>query len=110
MAAVSISGLGSSRTSMLWAPSSHSEATSSLQTSAASTLRKLSISMDDLSEVDRNMIASFLTSDAHYTPQSQEIIGILKQMLDEMMGDLKDAKAGLKQMLDEMMGDLKDAK
>merc|ERR1719421_436342 len=68
-----------------------------LQTSAASTLRKLSISMDDLSEVDRNMIASFLTSDAHYTPQSQEIIGILKQMLDEMMGDLKDAKAGLKQ-------------
>jgi len=71
-----------------------------LQTSAASTLRKLSISMDDLSEVDRNMLASFLTSNqpsGHYVPQSQEIIGILKQMLDEMMADLKDAKAGLKQ-------------
>merc|ERR1719174_3107096 len=68
-----------------------------LQTTAASTLRKLSISMDDLSEVDRNMLASFLTSDAHYTPQSQEIIGILKQMLDEMKADLKEGKAGLKQ-------------
>merc|ERR1719359_372283 len=71
-----------------------------LQTSAAATLRSLSISMDDLSEVDRNMLASFLTSkqpSGHYVPQSQEIIGILKQMLDEMMSDLKDAKAGLKQ-------------
>jgi len=68
-----------------------------LQTTAASTLRKLSISMDDLSEVDRNMLASFLTSDAHYTPQSQEIIGILKQMLDEMKADLKDGKAAVKQ-------------
>merc|ERR1719284_2045549 len=56
-----------------------------------------SISMDDLSEVDRNMLASFLTSDAHYVPQSQEIIGILKQMLDEMKADLKEGKAGLKQ-------------
>merc|ERR1719454_103518 len=66
-----------------------------LQTGAATVLRKLSITAD-LSADDRSMLAAFL-SDANasgaeegYTPQSQEIIGILKQMLDEMIADLKD--------------------
>merc|ERR1719454_1794825 len=61
-----------------------------LQTTEASVLRTLSITAT-LSSEDRNELAAFLSdssvSSAHqeYTPQSQEIIGILKQMLDEMM-------------------------
>merc|ERR1719456_1219839 len=49
----------------------------------------------DMSSVDRNMLAAFLSegSSAKYVPQSGEIIGILKQMKDEMEKDLADAKA-----------------
>merc|ERR1719387_1509036 len=66
-----------------------------LQTGEASVLRKLSITAT-LSGEDRSMLAAFLSSGSasgsqqEYTPQSQEIIGILKQMLDEMIADLKD--------------------
>jgi len=65
-----------------------------LQTSAASVLRRLSLSMD-MNSVDRDMLASFLSSSSssQYVPQSGEIIGILKQMKDEMEADLKEAKA-----------------
>merc|ERR1719335_1354607 len=49
----------------------------------------------DMSSVDREMVASFLSEggSAGYVPQSGEIIGILKQMKDEMEKDLADAKA-----------------
>jgi len=66
-----------------------------LQTGAASVLRKLSITAD-LSAEDRSMLAAFLSDSSTtgvqdgYAPQSGEIIGILKQMLDEMIADLKD--------------------
>jgi len=65
-----------------------------LQTSAASVLRRLSLSMD-MSSADREMLAAFLSqgSSAEYVPQSGEIIGILKQMKDEMEADLAEAKA-----------------
>merc|ERR1719395_487286 len=65
-----------------------------LQTSAASVLRRLSLSMD-MNSVDRDMLASFLSSSSssQYVPQSGEVIGILKQMKDEMEADLKEAKA-----------------
>merc|ERR1719420_1862585 len=65
-----------------------------LQTSAASVLRRLSLSMD-MSSTDRELLASFLSqgSSTEYVPQSGEIIGILKQMKDEMEADLKEAKA-----------------
>merc|ERR1719171_805253 len=48
-----------------------------------------------MSSVDRDMLASFLSSSsgAQYVPQSGEVIGILKQMKDEMEADLKEAKA-----------------
>merc|ERR1719460_2551161 len=48
-----------------------------------------------MNSVDRDMLASFLSSSSssQYVPQSREIIGILKQMKDEMEGDLKEAKA-----------------
>merc|ERR1719506_297525 len=64
-----------------------------LQTRAASVLRRLSVQMD-MSSVDRDVLASFLSmgSGAGYVPQSGEILGILKQMKDEMEADLKTAE------------------
>merc|ERR1719238_2232588 len=48
-----------------------------------------------MNSVDRDMLAAFLSqgSNAEYVPQSGEIIGILKQMKDEMEADLAEAKA-----------------
>merc|ERR1719463_70403 len=64
-----------------------------LQTRTASVLRQLSVSME-MSNVDRDMLASFLASGSGtgYVPQSQEILGILKQMKDEMEKDLAEAE------------------
>jgi len=63
-----------------------------LQTSAASVVRQISISMD-MSEVDRQMLASFLSSKTGYVPASGEIVGILKTLHDEMAKDLADTTA-----------------
>merc|ERR1719456_366613 len=64
-----------------------------LQTRTAAVLRRLSVSME-MSSVDRDMLASFLASDHSegYVPQSAEIVGILKQMKDEMEKDLAEAE------------------
>jgi uncharacterized coiled-coil DUF342 family protein len=62
-----------------------------LQTSAASVVKELSITMD-MSSVDREMLASFLSSKGGYAPASGEIVGILKTMDDEMKASLKDAE------------------
>jgi len=61
-----------------------------LQSSAASMLRSLSISMD-MSSVDRDMLTGFLSGKSGYAPASGEIVGILKTMQEEMNKDLKDA-------------------
>jgi len=62
-----------------------------LQTSTASMLRQLTVSME-LSTTDRDVLSSFLSQgDGHqegYVPQSGEIVGILKQMKDTMSKDL----------------------
>merc|ERR1719379_689430 len=67
-----------------------------LQTSAAALIRRLTISMD-ISENDRDVLSSFLSThqgdEAEYAPQSGEITGILKQMLDTMEKDLADCVA-----------------
>merc|ERR1719158_1204797 len=54
----------------------------------------MTISMD-MSSTDRNLLAAFLDSGAttSYVPQSGEIIGILKQLKDEMEKDLADTTA-----------------
>jgi len=64
-----------------------------LQTNAASVVKDLSITMD-MSSVDREMLASFLSTKAGYSPASGEIVGILKTMDDEMKASLKDAEDG----------------
>merc|ERR550537_1263355 len=46
-----------------------------------------------MSSVDREMLASFLSSKTGYAPASGEILGILKQMDDEMKADLASATA-----------------
>jgi len=63
-----------------------------LQTTSASVVKKLSISMD-LSSADRDQIVSFLSNSqgSEYAPASGQITGILKQMLETMEADLADA-------------------
>merc|ERR1719182_1146240 len=67
-----------------------------LQTSTASVLKQLSITMD-LSDIDREMITSFLSQgqgdNTGYAPASGSIVGILKQMTDTMESDLASATA-----------------
>merc|ERR1719313_1672656 len=69
-----------------------------LQTGNAAVLRKLSISLE-LSNADRDVLSSFLSAGAadlekyQYAPASGEILGILKQMKDEMEKDLAEIKA-----------------
>merc|ERR1719262_360531 len=69
-----------------------------LQTGNAAVLRRLSISLD-LSSADRDALSSFLSAGAgelqkyQYAPASGEILGILKQMKDEMEKDLAEIQA-----------------
>jgi len=58
-----------------------------LQTSTASILKKLSIEVD-ISNMDREVLTSFLTQSSDYAPQSGQITGILKQMTDTMEKEL----------------------
>jgi len=63
-----------------------------LQTAAASTLRKLVMSSQKMLDADRQDVLSFLSADSDYAPASGEIVGILKQMHDEMSADFKEAE------------------
>jgi len=47
----------------------------------------------DMSNVDRQMLAAFLSGKSGYAPASGEIVGILKTMLDEMNASLAESKA-----------------
>jgi len=59
-----------------------------LQTSTASTLKKL-VGKLDMQDADRQDMMAFLSGSTDYAPASGEIIGILKQMGDEMAADSK---------------------
>merc|ERR1719472_626539 len=50
-----------------------------LQTSSASVVKQLSITMD-ISNVDRDVLTAFLAQSQDYAPASGQIVGILKQM------------------------------
>jgi len=58
-----------------------------LQTQAASTIRRLTVSME-MSDTSRDMLSAFLSAGEGYAPASGEITGILKQMADTMAADL----------------------
>merc|ERR1719428_1038581 len=79
-----------------------------LQTAEATVLRKLSISSEHILDVDRQALVSFLsgTQQNGYAPASAEIVGILKQMGDEMAKDIEDqnaAEASAAQNYEELM-------
>merc|ERR1719487_724574 len=65
-----------------------------LQTATVSVLKRLSVTMD-ISNMDREMITSFLTQGqgeaSGYVPASGQISGILKQMTDTMSASLATA-------------------
>merc|ERR1719421_897729 len=63
-----------------------------LQTTAASVLRRLSVTAD-MNPEDRDLLASFLSEGSNYAPKSGEILGILKELKDEMEKDFADATA-----------------
>jgi len=65
-----------------------------LQSSSAATLRRLAVDME-MSTSDRDMLSSFLAQGqgSDYVPQSGQITGILKQMLDTMKSDLANLTA-----------------
>jgi peptidoglycan hydrolase CwlO-like protein len=64
-----------------------------LQTStSAATLQQLVINMD-MSSSDRDMLTSFLSQGAGYAPQSGEVLGMLKQMLETMEKELNEITA-----------------
>jgi len=66
-----------------------------LQSTAAATVRKFAVDSADLPDATREEVLSFLSGGQQqgYVPQSGEIIGILKQMLDEMDKDFGEATA-----------------
>merc|ERR550537_995153 len=66
-----------------------------LQTPAANVLRSLVQSKADMIDDDRQQVASFLAAGqgSEYAPQSGQIVGILKQLSDEMAKGLVDETA-----------------
>mmetsp|Transcript_105534 Transcript_105534/g.198720 ORF Transcript_105534/g.198720 Transcript_105534/m.198720 type:complete len:685 (-) Transcript_105534:78-2132(-) len=65
-----------------------------LQTADAAVLQQLSVSMD-MSTSDRDTLTSFLSQeDSNSFGGSSEIVGILKQMKEDMEKDLADLKSG----------------
>merc|ERR1712083_247337 len=64
-----------------------------LQTDAAQVLRQLVDNKRDMLEADRQDIVAFLsgTENSEYAPQSGEILGILKQIADELGAGLAEA-------------------
>merc|ERR1719408_488124 len=71
-----------------------------LQTSASALLRRIVLAKRDMDEDNRQELLAFLSGTAvapaygnEYVPQSGEILGILKQLHDEMAKDLAEAIA-----------------
>jgi len=71
-----------------------------LQTSTESmtTLQNLAINAD-MRSADREMLTAFLSQGSNYAPQSGEILGILKQMLETMMKELTEITAAEEQAI-----------
>lgn len=71
---------------------SSGQGSSFLQTSSASVLRQLSLSMNMNSD-DRDLLSGFLAGGGSHTyePQSDEVLGMLKQMKSDMDNDLAES-------------------
>jgi septal ring factor EnvC (AmiA/AmiB activator) len=77
-----------------------------LQTSAARVLRNFAMNNNKIADADRQDLLAFLSTNSDYAPASGEIVGILKQMGDEMSADLKaamDAEAAAAKSFEELI-------
>merc|ERR1711953_1254074 len=78
-----------------------------LQTNYAQLLKNILLTKHDLlMEDDRQDVLSFLTGSGEYAPQSGQILGILKQMYDEMLkggNDAQDAEDAAIKTFEELM-------
>jgi len=68
-------------------------ATGFLQSAAANVVKNIAMEKADISDNARQELLSFLSGDSQYAPQSGEIVGILKEMHDEMSRALAAATA-----------------
>ena len=70
-------------------------ATGFIQTEAGVTLKRAIAQIADsvASDDDRSMVMAFLEQKGDYAPQSGQIVGILKNMLDEMQKNLESTTA-----------------
>jgi len=64
-----------------------------LQTVEANNLKRFTMEKAEVSDETRQEVLAFLSGSAEYAPQSGQIVGILKQMDDEMAAALKEAEA-----------------
>merc|ERR1712203_330373 len=66
-----------------------------LQTDAAQVLRQLVNTKENMLDADRQDLVAFLSGaeNSEYAPQSGEIVGILKQIADELGAGLAEATA-----------------
>jgi len=65
-----------------------------LQSGSVQVLRRLALASKDMLDADRQDVFAFLSAPAgEYVPASGQIVGILKQMKDEMEADFAEAKA-----------------
>merc|ERR1719499_289425 len=64
-----------------------------LQTVAATNLKRYAMERAEMPDETRQEVLAFLSGKEEYAPQSGQIVGILKQMSDEMAAALKEAEA-----------------
>jgi len=62
-----------------------------LQSDAAGALRKLVLARESMDQYTRSTLTEFLSTSTGYAPASGEIVGILKQLLEDMEKELADA-------------------
>merc|ERR1740123_2235844 len=63
-----------------------------LQTTEATSLKQFAMEKADIPDEMRQEVLSFLSGKGEYAPQSGQIVGILKQMSDEMAKALEEAE------------------
>merc|ERR1719410_3241999 len=64
-----------------------------LQTAAAGNLKRFAMEKAEIPDETRQEVLAFLSGQGEYAPQSGQIVGILKQMGDEMAKALEEAEA-----------------
>merc|ERR1740121_1958599 len=80
-------------------------AVSFLQSATANSIRRLAVDAD-MSSADRDMLTAFLSQGEGegFLSQSQQIVGILKQMLDTMKASLADVQAAEEKAIKDFEG------